>query len=190
MAKELREKGKLTDEEFSDGTAATPNKEAAPNGPQVKTGLTTWRVRALLGISLVFLGSIWYNTRTGNSSQSLTTVHAPVTLTDEVEHLPAPAWKAIPLSLPYGGTVRIDIQVVGGDPIDVFLTEPDQIDTLEKMQWNKVRAYGDFSATRTKAYSRTGYLAERGYYLVVRDMSIGIPSSPATDISVLVRLNP
>jgi hypothetical protein len=191
MAKELEEKDELADQEFSGITVATLNKEAAPTGAHLETGLTTWRVRALLAISLVFLGSIWYDARTGKRPQSLTTaVHAPVTLKDEVEHLPALAWKAIPLSLPYGGTVNIDIQVVGGNPIDVFVTAPEQHDTLKKMEWNNLRAYGDFSATRTKTYSRSAYLAQGGYYLVVRDMLVAIPSLSTSDISVNVRLNP
>jgi hypothetical protein len=111
-------------------------------------------------------------------------------LADQVEHLPAPAWKAIPLDLPYSGTVNIDMQVVEGDPIDIFLTAPDQLDTLEKMMWGNLRTYGDFSAAGTKTYRRTGHLAQGGYYLVVRDMSLGMSSSPASNISVKVRLSP
>lgn len=191
MAKELDEKDELTDQEFSDTSGPTAYQEVSPNGTQVKTGRLNWRVLALLVIPLLFLGSNWYTARTGTKPHSLpTAVHATVTLTDEVEHLPAPAWKAIPLSLPYGGTVNIDIHVVGGNAIDVFLTAPDQLNTLESTEWSNLRAYGDFSATRTKAYSRSGHLSQGGYYLVVRDMSLGIPSSPASDVSVKVRLNP
>jgi hypothetical protein len=193
MPRELIEHGKPTDQEFAETKAAMPKKEIVPTGAHVKTGLTAWRwrVKVLVVISLVFLGSIWYNARTGKRTQSLTTaVDVPVTLMDEMEHLPPLAWKAIPLSLPYSGTVDIEMQVVGGNPIDVILTAPDQLDIIEIMEWSNLRAYTDFSAARTKAYRRGGHLAQGGYYLVVRDMYLGMPSSRASDISVKVRLNP
>jgi len=69
-----------------------------------------------------------------NAHSVATSVNTPITLSDSLEHLPAPAWKAIPLSLPYGGTVSIDVQVIRGNRIDVLLTNPDQIDALKK--WN------------------------------------------------------
>jgi len=50
--------------------------------------------------------------------------------------------------------------------------------------------YTDFSASKTKTYRRSGQLNEGSYYLVLRDTSLGILSSSASDISVKVQLNP
>jgi hypothetical protein len=91
---------------------------------------------------------------------------------------------------PFDGTLNIDIQIGGGNPIDVFMTAPDQLYALEKMEWSNVRAHGDFNATRTKTYSRTGHVTQGGYYLVLSTMSAGMESSSASDISVTVQLNP
>lgn len=116
--------------------------------------------------------------------------HSPVMLINEVEHLPALAWKAVPFRLPHDGIVNIDVQVVRGDPIDVFLTTSDHIDHVKKIEWNKLKTYGDVMATGTKTFSRGVRLGQGGFYLVVRDMIVGTPSAPPSDVSVKVRLNP
>lgn len=58
MFQELQEKGKLTDQEFADTNAAALKEEAAPSATHAKTGLMAWRVKVLLFMALVFLGSI------------------------------------------------------------------------------------------------------------------------------------
>lgn len=118
------------------------------------------------------------------------TRHSSVMLIDELEHLPSLAWKAVPFSLSHDGIVNIDVQVVRGNPIDVFLTTSDQIDNVKKVEWNNLKIYGDITATGTKAFSRGVRLGQGGFYLVVRDMTIGTPSSLPSEISVKVRLNP
>lgn len=192
MSQELKEKGKLTEQESADTKAAQLKKDTAVRQPQAKIAVMTWRVKSfLLVMSLMLLGSIWHISRAIQSTQSRTRATPPaVILIDEVEHLPASAGKAIPLSLSYGGTVNIDIQVVSGNPIDVFLTTPDRLDTPDKPNWDNPNVYGDFGASQTKRYRRVGHLAKGGYYLVVRDMSVGMPSSLPSDISVKVQLHP
>jgi hypothetical protein len=111
-------------------------------------------------------------------------------LTDEIEHLPALAWKAIPINVPHGGIVNIELRVVRGSPIDVFLTTSDQIDYVKKVDWNNLRVYGDIKATGTRTFSRAVRLGQGGFYLVVRDMTVATASTPPSDISVKVRINP
>ncbi|MGH9679392.1 MAG: hypothetical protein ACRD4Y_05545 [Candidatus Acidiferrales bacterium] len=118
--------------------------------------------------------------------------HQPVTLADEMEHLPAPAWKAIPLNLPSDGTMTIDLKVVRGDSIDAYLTTPDQLDKTVKAEMGnrKQSISGIVNALETKALRRTIPMKQGAYYLIVCDMSIDTIAAPASLISVKVQLNP
>jgi hypothetical protein len=145
----------------------------------------------LIAVCFVFVGIVWYNAGTRTTTQFIATaVHAPVTVEDEVENLPAASWKAVGLNLPYSGTVDVTLQVAQGNPIDVFLTTPDQLDAMKREAWGTVKVFGDFAATKTRTYKRAGRLDQGSYYLVLRDTSLGILSASASDISVKVQLNP
>jgi len=142
----------------------------------------------ILGV-LIFL--IWRAVGTDNVRTVVSTAaHLPVTLDDQVENVRASSWKAIALNLPYSGNVVINLSVVSGNPVDVFLTRPDQAETMKAGQWQDVKVFSGFSATKTKTYKRSQPLAQGSYYLVVRDTSLGILSSSASDISVKAELNP
>ena len=189
---DLHEKGKLTDQEFAAAKAATLKKHQEPaSASRPSSSSIRPRTAVLLAILLLLLGLIWYNAGTKRTTQMIATaVHAPITLQDEVQNLPATSWKAIALNLPYSGTVNVNLEVVRGNPIDVFLTTPDQLETMKKEQWNQVSVYTDFNASKTKTYRRSGQLSQGSYYLVLRDTSLGILSMSASDISVKVQLNP
>jgi hypothetical protein len=189
---DLHEKGKLTDKEFADAKAATLRKhqEPTPAGRSSSSSIRP-RIGVLLVILLAILGWFWYNAGTKRTTEMLATaVHAPIEVKNEVENLPATSWKGVALDLPYSGTVNVDVEVVRGNPIDVFLTTTDQLETMKKEQWNQLRVYTDFNASKTKTYRRSGQLSQGSYYLVLRDTSLGILSMSASDISVKVQLNP
>ncbi len=191
MLQELHEKGKLTDEEFATAKAATLKKQESVTASRRLGRFVGSRAIPLLVLLLVIVALVWYHAGTRATTQMIATaVHAPVTLEDEVQNLPASSWKAIGLNLPYGGTLDININVSRGNPIDVFLTPPDQLDTMKKEDWNNVKVYSDFNATKTMTYKRTAQLAQGSCYLVMRDTSLGILSSSASDISVKVQLHP
>jgi hypothetical protein len=115
---------------------------------------------------------------------------APVMITDEVQNVPAASWKAIPLTLPYTGKLEVHLDIVRGNPLDVFLTDADQLPTMEQGDWRNVRVHPDFNAAKTKTFRRTAMLPEGSYYLVMRDTSLGILSSRASDVSLRAQLNP
>jgi hypothetical protein len=187
---ELHANGKITDQEYADAKATTLRQEPASEH-RAPRPLMSATVKAIIVLALVFPGLVWYNSGTRNTTRMIeTVVHAPVTLTDEVENLPASSWKAVPLNLPYAGTVDVNLKVVQGNPVDVFLTPVDQLDTMKKENWSSVRVLDAFNATKTKTYMRTGQLGQGSYYLVMRDTSLGILSARASDISVKVQLNP
>ncbi|HEV2523248.1 MAG TPA: SHOCT domain-containing protein [Candidatus Acidoferrales bacterium] len=188
---ELHEKGKLTDQEFADAKAATLKKLVPASEHRERVPLMSWPFKVLLGLLLVLLGFAWYNAGTRKTTKLIAdAVHAPISLKSEVESVPANSWKAVGLDLPYSGAVDVTLQVEQGNPVDVFMVPPDQLDTMKKEDWNNVKAYGDFDATKIKTYRRTGQLGQGSYYLVIRDSSGGTPSVRASDISVKVQLNP
>jgi cbb3-type cytochrome oxidase subunit 3 len=188
---ELHEKGKLTDQEFADAKAATLKKQE-PDSTSRKLGrFIGLRAIPLFVLLLILLAVVWYSAGIRKTTQLIATaVRAPITLKDDVENVPASSWKAVGLDLPYSGTVDVRLQVAQGNPVDVFLVTADQLDTMKKEDWSNVKVYGNFNATKTKTYKRTGQLGQGSYYLVMRDTSLGILSSRASDISVKVQLNP
>ncbi len=188
---DLREKGEMSETAYATARDATIKKHAPPRDP-IKP-LLSWQVRLGLLVLLVLLG--WYSLRVNHSSKQAeeairTVVRARIALKDSVENVPAASWKAVPLDLPYPGTIDVSLEVVNGNPIDVAVTTPDQLEVLKQNGWGHMRVFTDFNAVKTKTYRRTGQLGQGSYYLVIRDTSLGILSQRASDISVKVQLNP
>jgi hypothetical protein len=188
---ELHEKGKLTDQEFADAKAATLKNQHQESDRLERVPLMSWPFKALLALLLVLLAIAWYRVGTRKTTRMIANaLHAPITLKDEVENVSANSWKAVDLDLPYSGAVDVSLQVGDGNPVDVFVVPSDQLDTMKRGDWNNVKVYSDFNATKTKAFKRTGQLGQGSYYLVMRDTSPAIPSSHPSDISVKVELSP
>ncbi len=113
-----------------------------------------------------------------------------IELKNEVQNLPAASWRAVALSLPYSGTISVDLTVERGNPLDVFLTTPDQLANMKKGQRNQFRVYSGFTASKAKIYKRSGQLRQGDYCLVLRDTSLGVLSASSSDIAVKAQLNP
>jgi hypothetical protein len=187
---ELHEKGKLTDQEFADAKAATL-KEQQESERRERLPLMSLPFKVLLALLLVLLGIAWYRAGTRKTSRMIATaLRAPIALKDEVESVSANSWKVVGLDLPYSGAVDVSLEVAQGNPVDVFVVPSDQLDTMKKGDWNNVKVYSDFNATKIKTFQRTGQLGQGSYYLVIRDTSLGVPPTPASNISVKVKLSP
>jgi len=117
-------------------------------------------------------------------------VHTPVVIEDETQNLRAASWRAIPLNTPYNGNLDVALQVTHGNPLDVILIDASQLAILRNNGWTNVAVNPYFSATKMATYHRTGSLEKGSYFLVLRDTSLGILSSQATDVSVKATLNP
>lgn len=188
---DLRDKGEMSESDYAAARDTVIGKQIPPLGNSETSNFSIGSVILLAG--LVFL--VWYFLRLNVGSKQTsnlirTAVRAPITLKDSVENLPAASWRAVVLNLPYPGTVDVSLQVVQGNPIDVFLTTTDQQQAMNREEWNNVRVYTDFNAVNTKTYRQTGRLGQGSYYLVMRDNSLGVLSAKASDISVKVQLNP
>lgn len=187
MLLEQKEKRTLVHQQAFD--AATRQKGAACGAAKAATRFATWVGRVLVGVSLVVILSVWV-ARRQRPQLPPPVQNSPVTLVDEVEHVPPLAWKAIPMTLHHSGIVNIDARVVQGNTIDVFLTTRDQFAVPQKVEWNSLKIYRDISATGTRIFKWNGRLGPGGFYLVVRDMTVGIPTASNTDISIKVVLDP
>jgi hypothetical protein len=188
---ELHEQGTLTDQEFAAAKATTLKGQEPKSTKRKLDSFIGWRAIRPLALLLILLALVWYKAGTRTTTELIATaVHAPVTVADEVENVPATSWRAIALNLPYSGAIEVNLQVVQGNPVDVFVVTPDQVDSMRKEDWTNVRVFENFNATKTKTYRRSGHLNQGDYYLVMRDTSLGILSARASDISVKVKLNP
>ena len=141
-------------------------------------------ILAVLGGGLWFLVSRIVGTKVANNLVKAV-AHAPMTLRDSVENLSASSWQGVPLKLPYSGTLSVTVEVVSGNKIDVFLAD--------EANFEKYKA-GDKSfrvfrqANKTQNFSQSIRLSSGLYYLLLRDATLGVLSSQASDIKVVAKL--
>lgn len=74
--------------------------------------------------------------------------------------------------------------------MDVFVAPADQISALQNNDWKSVKTLSDSNADKTRTSKRSVALQQGNYLLILRDTSLGILSSSATDVSVKITLNP
>lgn len=119
---------------------------------------------------------------------SATVIRHPVELTNTIVDLPASSFRTIPLSLPYTGSLTIDVAVINGNSISVYLILPDQIEKLKEHE--SFKYFGEFSAEKTKNLYRSARFISGEYHLVLMDKTLGIFSKSSSDIKVKVNLEP
>jgi hypothetical protein len=181
---ELHTNGKLTDSEFASAKASVLGEPKPKARPLVRPAFI---VLALLFVAV--MGWQWYANQGSPQTATIATVlHAPIQLKDEIENVPAHSYRAIEFDVPYTGSVNIGVNVVHGNPMDVFVIAPDQLPSLQALKWNDVHPYSNFTAMKTQAYDRTAQLPQGTYYLVLRDLTLGIFSKSASDVSLKMRL--
>jgi hypothetical protein len=112
----------------------------------------------------------------------------PIEVKDSIEDLPASSFKALALTLPYTGTISVEVTVRKGNDIDVYVVSPDQIEKIKKKE--RFTYFEGLQAQKTQNYRRSGRLEAGSYYLVLLDRSLGILSQSSTDVHVHVRLEP
>lgn len=113
---------------------------------------------------------------------------APIALTDLVESLPPGSWKAVPLTLPHDGVLEVEVGVARGNPVNVFVTTPADMQEMLGDDLATVPHYPGFGATMTKRFARDGQLTAGNYYLVIQEPSVGQPSAVASAVSIQANL--
>jgi hypothetical protein len=189
---ELRDKGELSEPAYTAARDAAIGKQAQPVTAAKTKPLISTPTRVFLAIVILLVGlGVFMNIyEKGGTGQSVNLLHQSLTVTDEVENVPAASWKALNYNFPSGGKLDITVRVVNGNPIDIFLTPADQMDAMKNREWGSVKTFGDFNATKTREYHRTAQLGPGNYYLVLRDTSLGVLSAHASDVAVKTILTP
>jgi hypothetical protein len=212
----LRDTGALTDEEFAVAKKEFFSHEPGSREPQEAAHLGSAQATSLprsnKGTSSQFLnpkanlktllrfaviiavlcGGIWLFLRFSVGEKAANTivgtlVKAPVDLQDSVVTVEASSMMSIPLSLPYTGSLSVMVEVVRGNPMDVFLVDASGLQEMKA--GNRFAVLSDFEAIKTKTMSRTARLNNGVYYLVLRDTSLGLFSSSTSDVKVRVKLS-
>ena len=113
----------------------------------------------------------------------------PVDLKNEVENLPANSWKAIPIQVPYAGSVTVSMQVQRGNPVELVVTDNKNVEEL-KSGSRQLTYFGGFYAVKAMTFQHSDRLNQGTYFVVMRDSSLGILSASTSDISLKVRVEP
>jgi hypothetical protein len=144
-------------------------------------------------IVVVIIGGIWLFVRftAGEKAANRVTetlLQRPMELKNSIESVTASSWKGFPIALPYTGTLTVEMTVVKGNEVNVYVVAPDQIEKIkEKRPFTHLL---NFEANKTKNYRRSDRLSKGDYYLVVIDPTLGILSASASDIKIQARLEP
>jgi len=119
-----------------------------------------------------------------------TVIHPPEVLVDEVPSIPARTWCVIPVNVPYSGIVTVGLNVLRGNPIDVFLTTSEVLNSAKEKTWGKILRQDDFDDANAMVYSRTDNLPPRNYLLIMRGTPSKTASLSTTQVSVRVQVRP
>jgi hypothetical protein len=112
--------------------------------------------------------------------------HTTVTLLDTIEKLKIGFYKALPLSLTSGGTLKVIVDVVHGNPMDINVIRGSELKNFKDQ--NEFKDEAEFTATKMKKYKRSANLNNGDYYLVIRDSSLGIFSVQNSEVKITVQL--
>lgn len=204
----LNEAGAISPSEFEaakatllrPGAASTPS--AAPAAPQQRTpapkpartsGVT---LKGLFRATLFLAGVagalfLWLRQEVGQNAATTVVralVHAPMVLREEVQSIPAASWKALPVRLPYQGTLRVDVTVLSGNDLDVYLVDEENWKRIEASA-GEFKHFPNFVATKTRKVQRSGMLDTGTYYIAIHDGTLGILSASSSDVRVHVKLD-
>jgi len=151
------------------------------------------RIFVVIAIIASFIGGYWLFYRVIGGKKAANTLtsallHQRIDLVNTTQDLPASSFKALPISLPYAGTLSVDLTVRRGNDISIYVVTPDQIDKIKAKQ--QFTYFQGFDADKTKIYQRSGRLAAGSYYLVMLDKTLGILSQQSSDIQVSAKLEP
>ncbi len=113
---------------------------------------------------------------------------AVLTLVEGMESLKIGARKTVALSLPYSGTLDVSLEVMNGNAVDIYVVPASELQNI-----NTGKEFQDLTAWRSlqaKKYTRSDYVRQGTYYLVLHDISLGLFSSGKSDIHIRVQLKP
>ena len=109
------------------------------------------------------------------------------TLMNDTINLKARYAQSLPLNISRTGELKITVDVLRGNPLDVYLIPANEwqacSNSLTRHQ-GSFKSYPDFTLYGTKKYSRTATMGPGNYALVIFDKTMGIISQPSSDVKV------
>jgi hypothetical protein len=148
--------------------------------------------RTLVGLAILaglgWVASRWFLGGEATNRIVATVTQTPIEVYNAVENVAANSWRAVPISLPYGGRLTLSVDVKRGNEMDVFLLPPDEVDALKAEKTFKVLS--GFEAHDARTFRRSSKVSQGSYYVVLRDQSLGILSAGSSDVEVRARLEP
>ncbi len=114
-------------------------------------------------------------------------IHQQYEIHDSVLRLEAGSTIGVPLALPYSGRVDIEVRVQRGNTINVFVVTPEQFTNVRAGR--RAMTVTGSRAVNVKNYARSIKLESGLYYLGLRDTTLGILSSSASEVRVQARLS-
>jgi hypothetical protein len=156
---------------------------------------STWRLDTVTRAVFVILvsccacyGLIYYSLgKRAATYVAASVTHQPVELQNSIVRVRASSTLAIPLALPYSGNVAIEVQVLRGNPVNVFVLTPQQFSNLRSGR--RAQAVNNSREVNSRNYARSVSLQEGLYYLGLRDTTLGLLSAPISEISVHANLS-
>jgi hypothetical protein len=172
----------------------------APTPPVVVAAIPTpaWKRQALPTL-LVLMGlgaSSWYAFRALAGERRANAVLAsaallPVELTNQTVSVPAKSYRALPITLPYGGEVSFEVTVTKGKHVDVYVVDAsDWPPSKSKLLVGDFPNYPALRGTRVARSNLSGRLSAGSYMIVVFNPTYGLLVDSSFDVDVRADLRP
>jgi hypothetical protein len=148
---------------------------------------------------LFFGGAGWFGLRILTGEREANTalaaaVRAPIELTDETISVPATTARGIPLTLPYSGELRLEVNVVKGKHVNVYVIDTSAWNEFQQAHsalfGGKFHRFMAFDGTESKQLRRSGKLSEGNYYIIIENPTLGILVESSFDVAVKATLRP
>ncbi|MGC4068843.1 MAG: hypothetical protein QM784_30205 [Polyangiaceae bacterium] len=121
-------------------------------------------------------------------------VRSPIQLRDEIVSVPARASVARGIKLPYGGKLYLDITVLKGKHINVFVVDTAAWSEFEAAKnglfGGRFHHFPEFHATEASRSRLSGPLAAGNYYVVLDNPTYGILVESSFDVQLKAELRP
>ncbi|MEO8903612.1 MAG: hypothetical protein ABI627_18995 [Polyangiaceae bacterium] len=162
------------------------------------TSNTRTAVLGLILLTIVALAIfLWLRALMGESAVEgvvAAAIRAPIDVKNEIISVPAQHCRGVPIQLPYSGQMNLEVTVVKGEHVNVYVVNATDWSEFEKAETSffggKFHHYPAFQATRASRSRTSGALAEGAYFVVLENPTFGLLVDPSFDVEVKARLQP
>lgn len=170
------------------------------------TGKTATEIGRVAGVDVIIAGRIQVNGQSETATAKVIRVKdgeildivkqddrkkpsgisAAITILEAIENLKIGSYKALALNLPSDGTLKVTVDVLHGNPVDVTVIPGSELENFKAQK--EVKNIALFTAEKKKSYKRSADLNNGKYYLIIRDNSLGVFSVQQSEIKITAQL--